>query len=145
MKVLLRTAQKKIALGPNSHMAYFTLNSSDIPIARNQNELARLLNAPPAHSVVLHDDYFAVKDLNLLSWLRFSAVLGLRCRALVQVQIRTQTQARRMMMLMMIDIARRGTPSSALLFQASRRQLGLSKNISQKETHLRVLHPSVSK
>ena len=61
MKVLLRTAQDKIALGLNSHMAYFTLNASDIPIARSQNELARLLNAPPAHSVVFHDDYFAVK------------------------------------------------------------------------------------
>ena len=69
MKVLLRTAQKKIALGLNSHMAYFTLNSSDIPTARNQNELARLLNAPSAHSVVSYDGYFAVKPAILASLL----------------------------------------------------------------------------
>ena len=69
MKVLLRIAQKKIALGLNSHMAYFTLNASDIPTARSQNELARLLNAPSARSVVFHDDYFAVKPAILASLL----------------------------------------------------------------------------
>ena len=61
MKVLLRTAQNKIALGLNSHITYFTLNSSDIPIARNQNELTRLLAAPSAYSVVSYDGYIAVK------------------------------------------------------------------------------------
>ena len=41
MKALLDSARSTIAMGLNSHMAHFTLDSSDIPTARDQNELAR--------------------------------------------------------------------------------------------------------
>ena len=36
MKELLSTAQNTIAMGLNSHTAYFTLNLSDIPTVRDQ-------------------------------------------------------------------------------------------------------------
>ena len=46
MKVLLHSSQSTIALGINSHIIHFTLDPSDIPTARDQNELARLFAAP---------------------------------------------------------------------------------------------------
>ena len=49
MKVLLHSAQSTIALGTNSHDTQFTLDPSDIPTARDQNELARLFAAPSAY------------------------------------------------------------------------------------------------
>ena len=61
MKVLLHSAQSTIALGTNPHDTHFTLDSSDIPTARDQNELTRLFAAPSAYSIVSYDDYFAVK------------------------------------------------------------------------------------
>ena len=69
MKVLLHSAQSTIALGTNSHDTQFTLDPSDIPTARDQNELARLFAAPPAYSIVSYDDYFAVKPAILATLL----------------------------------------------------------------------------
>ena len=69
MKVLLQSAQSTIALGINSHITHFTLDPSDIPTARDQNELARLLAASSAYSVVSYDGYFAVKPAILATLL----------------------------------------------------------------------------
>ena len=69
MKVLLQSAQSTIALGINSHITHFTLDPSDIPTARDQNELARLFAAPSAYSVVSYDGYFAVKPAILATLL----------------------------------------------------------------------------
>ena len=71
MKVLLHSAQSTIALGINSHNTHFTLDPSDIPTARDQNELARLFAAPSAYmySIVSYDDYFAVKPAILATLL----------------------------------------------------------------------------
>ena len=46
MEKFLRTAQYTIAMGLNSHMAYFTLDPSDIPTARSQTERTRLFRRP---------------------------------------------------------------------------------------------------
>ena len=46
MNVLLSAAQNTIAMGLNSHTAYFILNPSDIPNARDQAELVRLFAVP---------------------------------------------------------------------------------------------------
>merc|ERR1712078_559409 len=70
MKVLLHSAQSTIALGINSHITHFTLDPSDIPTARDQNELARLFAAPSAYSTVSYDDYFAVKPAILATLLK---------------------------------------------------------------------------
>ena len=80
MKKFLRTAQYTIAMrmGLNSHMAYFTLDPSDILTARSQTERARLFAAAPsAHSAVFVDGYYAVKPPILASLL---ACMGLRCQ-----------------------------------------------------------------
>ena len=69
MKVLLHSAQSTIALGINSHITHFTLDPSDIPTARDQNELARLFAASSAYSIVSYDDYFAVKPAILATLL----------------------------------------------------------------------------
>ena len=61
MNVLLSTAQNTIAMGLNSHMAYSTLNPSDIPTVRDQAELVRLFAVPLTHSAVFYDGYYAVK------------------------------------------------------------------------------------
>ena len=66
----MHSAQSTIALGINSHITHFTLDpSSDIPTARDQNELARLFAAPSAYSVVSYDGYFAVKPAILATLL----------------------------------------------------------------------------
>ena len=69
MKVLLHSAQSTIALGINSHITHFTLDPSDTPTARDQNELARLFAAPSAYSIVSYDGYFAVKPAILATLL----------------------------------------------------------------------------
>ena len=57
-------------MGLNSHMAYFTLDPSDIPTARTQTERARLFAAAPStHSIVFVDGYYTVKPPILASLL----------------------------------------------------------------------------
>ena len=65
----MHSAQSTIALGTNPHDTHFTLDSSDIPTARDQNELTRLFAAPSAYSIVSYDDYFAVKPAILATLL----------------------------------------------------------------------------
>ena len=77
MNVLLSIAQSTIAMGLNSHMAYLTLNHSDIPTAQDQAELIRLFAVPLSHSAVHYDGYYAVKP-TIMAF--SSAVLELRCR-----------------------------------------------------------------
>ena len=54
-------------MGLNSHMAYFTLNPSDIPNVRDQTELVRLFAVPLTHSVVFYDGYYAAKPTIMAS------------------------------------------------------------------------------
>ena len=65
----MHSAQSTIALGTNSHDTQFTLDPSDIPTARDQNELARLFAAPSAYSIVSYDGSFAVKPATLATLL----------------------------------------------------------------------------
>ena len=46
-------------MGLNSHMAYFTLNPSDMPNVRDQTELVRLFAVPLTHSVV----FYSLRDV----------------------------------------------------------------------------------
>ena len=49
-------------MGLNAHMAYCTLELSDVPTARGQNQRAWYFDAAPStHSVVFVDGYYAVK------------------------------------------------------------------------------------
>ena len=56
-------------MGLKAHMAYFTLEPSDIPTARTQTELTRFFAAPSARSAALYDGYYAVKPSILASLL----------------------------------------------------------------------------
>ena len=70
MRILLHTARRTIAMGLNAHMAYCTLELSDVPTARGQNERAWYFDAAPStHSVVFVDGYYAVKPHILASLL----------------------------------------------------------------------------
>ena len=68
--------------------------------------------------------------LRNLSWVPATLIMQPSNHASMQPSNHAYTQPYNHASTKPIYIARRGTPSSALLFQASRRQLGLSKNIS---------------
>ena len=81
MRTLLRTAQHTIAMGLNAHMAYCTLELSDVPTARGQNQRAWYFDAAPStHSVVFVDGYYAVKP-DILAALLGCYSAALRCQS----------------------------------------------------------------